>query len=173
MGLRPQPFTTISIAVALIVAYLWVAATLGLPLGKLAFWLLAPTTWWGMTSFALLWVGWIALIPLTLRERTRIGQPKLTLEGRSASEKSALLVLGGVLITAGFVFGQETILPGFCNTPSGYCIDAVPSIRALISSLGNTIFATTGAMLIVKIILQSRRPANRKKPRTFLDLQPD
>ncbi|TMI27694.1 hypothetical protein E6H30_02675 [Candidatus Bathyarchaeota archaeon] len=57
MGLRSQPFTTISIAVALMLAYLWVAATFGLPFGKSAFWLLAPTTWWGYTSFALFYLG--------------------------------------------------------------------------------------------------------------------
>ncbi len=71
MGLRSQPFTTISIAVVLTIVYLWVAGTFGFPLGKFAFWLLAPTTWWGMTSFALFWVGWFVLIELTLRERKR------------------------------------------------------------------------------------------------------
>ena len=72
MGLRSQPFTTISIAVALMLAYLWVAATFGLPFGKSAFWLLAPTTWWGYTSFALFYLGILfVLLPLVSRERKR------------------------------------------------------------------------------------------------------
>jgi len=69
--MRPQPFTAISIVVVLVVAYFWIAAILGLPLGKLAVWLLAPTSWWGMTSFVLLWLGWIALTRLVYRERKR------------------------------------------------------------------------------------------------------
>jgi hypothetical protein len=70
MELRSQPFTVISIAGILILAYLWVAATLGFPFGKTAFWLLAPTRW-GYASFVLFWAGWIALTQLTYRERTR------------------------------------------------------------------------------------------------------
>jgi len=71
MQLRSQPFTVISIAGVLILAYFWVAATLGFPFGKTAFWLLAPTTWWGYTSFLLFWLGWLALTQLAYRERTR------------------------------------------------------------------------------------------------------
>jgi len=75
MGLRSQLFTTISIAAVVMIAYLWVAATFGFPLGKFAFWLLAPTTWWGMTSLVLFVLGWMALIQLAYRERTR-AKPK-------------------------------------------------------------------------------------------------
>jgi len=71
MQLRSQPFTVISIAGVLVVAYLWVAATLEFPFGKTAFWLLAPTTWWGYTSFFLFSLGWLALTQLAYRERTR------------------------------------------------------------------------------------------------------
>jgi len=71
MGLRSQPFTTISIAVVFVLVYLWVAATLGLPFGKFAFWLLAPTTWWGITSDALMYLGIFTLQSLAIRERKR------------------------------------------------------------------------------------------------------
>jgi uncharacterized membrane protein (DUF106 family) len=71
MELRSRPFTVISIAGVLILAYLWVAATLGFPFGQTAFWLLAPTTWWGYASFVLFWLGWLALTQLAYRERTR------------------------------------------------------------------------------------------------------
>jgi len=139
MGLRSQPFTTISIAGVLLLVYLWVAATLGLPFGKFAVWLLAPTTWWGMTSFVLLWAGWIALTQLAYSERTRKRQkanPLGDIERRTSSEKIAILVIGGVLVATGIIFGEATFQPGFCSTPSGYCIDVVPSIRALISGAG-------------------------------------
>src|SRR5207245_9960246 len=69
--MRPQLFTTISIAVVFVLAYLWVAATLGLPLGKFAFWLLAPTTWWGITSDAMMYLGVFTLQSLAIRERKR------------------------------------------------------------------------------------------------------
>src|SRR2546426_7612237 len=125
MQFRSQPFTTISIAGVLVLAYLWVAGTLGLPFGKFAFWLLAPTTWRGYTSFLLFWLGWLALTQLAYRERTRKRQSANmagALEGRNASEKIAILVIGGVLTVTGFIFGEVTFLPGFCVTPSGYCI---------------------------------------------------
>ena len=114
MGLRSQPFTTISIAGVLLLAYLWVAATLGLPFGKFAVWLLAPTTWWGMTSFVLFWVGWIALTQLAYSERTRKRQkanPVGDIERRTSSEKIAILVIGGVLVATGIIFGEATFQP--------------------------------------------------------------
>ena len=75
MGLRSQPFTTISIGVVIGLAYLWVAATFGFPFGKFAFWLFAPTTWWGFTSLALLYLGiFFVLLPLVFRERKRTRQ---------------------------------------------------------------------------------------------------
>jgi len=69
--MRTQPFTSISIAVVLVLAYLWIAATFGFPFGKFAFWLLAPTTWWGITSDALMYVGIFTLQSLAIRERKR------------------------------------------------------------------------------------------------------
>ena len=71
MELRSQPFTTISIGGVFVLLYFLIAAYLRLPLGDFALWLLAPTTWWGMTSFALFWVGWFVLTRLTYRERRR------------------------------------------------------------------------------------------------------
>ena len=175
MELRSQPFTVISIAGVLILAYLWVAATLGFPFGETAFWLLAPTTWWGYTSFLLFWLGWLAVTQLAYRERTRKRQRANlvgALEGRTTSENLAMLVIGGVLIVTGFIFGEVTFLPGFCSSPSGYCIDVVPSIRAVISGGGGGLITGTGGYLIGRIALRWRRqPANREKPKTFLDLQ--
>ncbi len=177
MQLRSQPFTVISIAGVLILAYFLIAATLGFPFGKTSFWLLAPTTWWGYTSFFLFWLGWIALTQLAYRERTRKRQSANVvgaLEGRTASEKIAILVIGGVLIVTGFIFGEVTLLPGFCGTPSGYCIDVVPSIRAVISGGGGGLITGTGGYLIGRIaLLWRRQPASREKPKTFLDLQAD
>ncbi|OLE69569.1 hypothetical protein AUF78_10560 [archaeon 13_1_20CM_2_51_12] len=177
MQFRSQPFTTISIAGVLVLAYLWVAGTLGLPFGKFAFWLLAPTTWWGYTSFVLFWLGWLALTQLAYRERTRKRQrvnPVGALEGRTVSEKIAILVIGGVLVATGLIFGEVAFLPGFCNTPSGYCIDVVPSIRAVISGGGGGLISGTGGFLIGRtVLLWRRQPANREKPKTFLDLQRD
>jgi len=177
MRLRSQPFTTISTVGALIVAYLWVAATFGFPLGKIAFWLLAPSTWLGESMSLLFWLGWTALVYLAYCERMRKRQranPIGGLEGRTASEKIAILVIGGVLVATGFVFGQVTLLPGFCNTPSGYCIDVGPSIRAVISGGGGGLITGMGAFLIGRTALRWRRqPANRAKPKTFLDLQTD
>jgi len=175
MGLRSQPFTTVSIAGVLLLAYLWVAASLGLPFGKFAVWLLAPTTWWGMTSFVLFWVGWIALTQLAYSERTRKRQ-KANLVGdierRTSSEKIAILVIGGVLVATGIIFGEATFQPGFCSTPSGYCIDVVPSIRALISGGGSGLIAGAGGFLIGGTALRWRQqPGYRKKPKTFLDLR--
>jgi len=172
---RTQPFTTLSIVGVFILAYLWVAATLGFPFGETAFWLLAPTTWWGYTSFLLFWLGWLAVTQLAYCERTRKRQRANlvgALEGRSVSEKIAMLVIGAVLIAVGLIFGEATSLPGFCSTPSGYCIDVVPSIRAVISGGGVGLISGTGGFLIGKIALHWRRqPANREKPKTFLDLQ--
>jgi len=54
------------------VAYLVIAAYIGLPFGNLAFGLLAPSTWidyWGFTLFFL--TGAIVLPELVRRERTR------------------------------------------------------------------------------------------------------
>ena len=71
MELRSQPFTTISIGGVFVLLYFLIAAYLRLPLGYFALWLLAPTTWWGMTSFAMFWLGWIVLTRLAYRERGR------------------------------------------------------------------------------------------------------
>jgi hypothetical protein len=177
MQFRSQPFTIISIGGVLVVAYLWVAATFGFPLGKIAFWLLAPSTWLGESMSLLFWLDWTALVYLAYCERTRKRQranPIGGLEGRTASEKIAILVIGGVLVATGFVFGQVTLLPGFCNTPSGYCINVVPSIRAAISGGGSGLITGMGAFLIGRTALRWRRqPANRAKPKGFLDLQTD
>src|SRR6266571_3777461 len=82
MGLRSQPFTTISITVVLMLAYSWIAATFWLPFGMFSFWLFAPTTWWGIIRLGLLYLCIFALLPLVSRDRKR-RQPKNPMQTRT------------------------------------------------------------------------------------------
>jgi hypothetical protein len=66
MGLRPQLFTTISVAVVVIVAYMSLAQFIGLP-----YWRIDISTEAGIFEYLLLSLTVIGLVSLARRERNR------------------------------------------------------------------------------------------------------
>ena len=72
------------------------------------------------------------------------------------SNKPIMAVLGIALAAGGFAFAMITGAPTpICNTPSGYCLDILPTYRALLIGIGSAImslgFWVIGTLLRTKL----------------------